>query len=195
MAAVEAGDRDGWLALFADDAIVEDPIGASPLDPEGRGRHGKGEIAAFYDSIVAPNPVRFQIIASYAGGNEVANVGSITTLFDDGSRAIVDGELHELTDFARTGGSGEAKRELARYEQHNIQVIVDRLDDGAGRCSGDRVAAEGAAQAVDQHDARERARLLGGELEDWCKGAKGFFACAEHVEGGIGHQGGLKELA
>ena len=91
MAAVEAGDRDGWLALFADDAIVEDPIGASPLDPEGRGRHGKAEIAAFYDSIVAPNPVRFQIIASYAGGNEVANVGSITTLFDDGSRAIVDG--------------------------------------------------------------------------------------------------------
>jgi ketosteroid isomerase-like protein len=91
MAAVEAGDRDGWLALFADGAVVEDPIGVSPLDPEGKGRHGKDEIAAFYDTIVAPNPVRFQIIASYAAGDEVANVGSITTLFPDGSRAVVDG--------------------------------------------------------------------------------------------------------
>jgi len=91
MAAVEAGDRDGWLALFAEGAVVEDPIGISPLDPEGKGRHGKEEIAAFYDSIVAPNPVRFQIIASYAAGDEVANVGSITTLFPDGSRAVVDG--------------------------------------------------------------------------------------------------------
>ena len=27
MAAVEAGDRDAWLGLFADDAVVEDPIG------------------------------------------------------------------------------------------------------------------------------------------------------------------------
>ena len=70
MAAVEAGDRDGWLALFADDAIVQDPIGPSPLDPEGKGRHGKEEIAAFYDSIIAPNPVRFEIIASYAAGDE-----------------------------------------------------------------------------------------------------------------------------
>jgi ketosteroid isomerase-like protein len=91
MAAVEAGDRDGWLALFAEDAVVEDPIGVSPLDPEGRGRHGQAEIAAFYDEVIAPNPVRFEIIASYAAGDEVANVGAITTLFADGSRAIVDG--------------------------------------------------------------------------------------------------------
>src|SRR5207342_1398639 len=64
MAAVEAADRDGWLALFADGAIVEDPIGVSPLDPEGNGRHGKDEIAAFYDSVVAANPVRFEIASS-----------------------------------------------------------------------------------------------------------------------------------
>ena len=91
MAAVEAGDRNGWLALFADDAIVEDPIGASPLDPTGEGRHGKAAIAAFYDSVVAANPVHFEITASYAGGNEVANVGTITTTFPDGAEAIVDG--------------------------------------------------------------------------------------------------------
>jgi steroid Delta-isomerase len=91
MAAVEAGDRDGWLALFADGAIVEDPIGVSPLDPEGSGRRGKDEIAAFYDTVVAANPVTFAITASYAAGDEVANVGTITTTFADGSRAVVEG--------------------------------------------------------------------------------------------------------
>lgn len=91
MAAVEAGDRDRWLALFADDAVVEDPIGPSPLDATGAGRHGKAAIAEFYDSIVAPNDVAFAITASYVGGHEVANVGTITTTFADGTRAMVEG--------------------------------------------------------------------------------------------------------
>ncbi len=32
-AAVTAGDREGWLGLFADDAFVQDPIGPSRLRP------------------------------------------------------------------------------------------------------------------------------------------------------------------
>lgn len=91
MAAVEAGDRDGWLALYADDAVIEDPIGPSPFDPEGRGHRGKEAVAAFYDTVIAPNPVRFTITASYAAGDEVANVGTVTTTLPDGSRALVDG--------------------------------------------------------------------------------------------------------
>jgi hypothetical protein len=33
--AAMARDKEAWLALFADDAIVEDPIGPSHFDPEG----------------------------------------------------------------------------------------------------------------------------------------------------------------
>jgi len=91
MAAIEAGERDQWLSLFADDAIVEDPIGQSPLDPDGLGRRGKAAIATFYDTVVSANPVGFDIKSSYAAGDEVANVGVITTTFPDGSRAIVEG--------------------------------------------------------------------------------------------------------
>ena len=40
MAAIEGKDRDGWLSLFAEDAVVEDPIGPSMLDPEGLGHRG-----------------------------------------------------------------------------------------------------------------------------------------------------------
>lgn len=91
MAAVEAGDRETWLGLFADDAVIEDPIGPSPLDPEGRGHHGREAIAAFFDTMIAPSQVRFDITSSYAAGNEVANVGTITTTLADGSRVIVEG--------------------------------------------------------------------------------------------------------
>lgn len=91
MAMVQARDREGWLALFADDAIVEDPIGPSPLNPSGEPLRGRDAIAGFYDAVIAPNPVRFDIRASYACGDEVANVGSVVTTFPDGSRAVVDG--------------------------------------------------------------------------------------------------------
>ena len=91
MAAVEAGSRDGWLAQFAADALVEDPIGPSMFDPEGNGHRGHEGIGAFYDAVVSSGEVRFAIRESYAAGNECANVGTITTTFADGSRAVVEG--------------------------------------------------------------------------------------------------------
>jgi steroid delta-isomerase len=90
MAAVEAGDRDAWLALFTDDAVIEDPIGVGPFDPEGTGHRGKAAIAAFWDAAIAPNTIRFVMRDSYASGNEVANVGTITTTLPDGTSVHVD---------------------------------------------------------------------------------------------------------
>lgn len=91
MRAVEVGDRAGWLALFAADAVVEDPIGPSMFDQDGLGHRGAEAIAAFYDNVISSGRVEFTIRESYAGGNECANVGTITTTLPDGSRAIVDG--------------------------------------------------------------------------------------------------------
>ena len=91
MAAVEAGDRDAWLDLFTDDAVVEDPIGPSPLNPEGQGRRGKAAIAGFWDEVISMGQVRFTLRESYACGDECANVGRITTTLPDGNRSFVEG--------------------------------------------------------------------------------------------------------
>ncbi len=73
--AVRRGDRDGWLALFEEDATVEDPVGSSELDPEGRGRRGKAEIARFYDDVISTmERFDYEIERSYQGGDEVAVV-------------------------------------------------------------------------------------------------------------------------
>ena len=92
MAAVEAHDRDAWLALFAEDAVVEDPIGPSAFDPEGGGHRGIEAIAAFYDNVIAVNQsIRFTIHQSILCGDEAANVGIIRITFTGGSAVEVDG--------------------------------------------------------------------------------------------------------
>ncbi|MGV8874894.1 MAG: nuclear transport factor 2 family protein [Rhodococcus sp. (in: high G+C Gram-positive bacteria)] len=80
MDAASGKRRDEWLALFHEDAIVEDPVGVSPLDPSGTGHRGLDAIAAFYDSTVAvADSLGFDIRDSFACGGEVANVGTVFT--------------------------------------------------------------------------------------------------------------------
>ena len=55
---VQAHDREGWLALMADDVVVEDPIGKSVTNPEGTGVRGKDGVAEFYDTNIAANQLR-----------------------------------------------------------------------------------------------------------------------------------------
>ena len=52
---VQAHDREGWLALMADDVVVEDPIGKSVTNPDGTGVRGKDGVAGFYDTNIATN--------------------------------------------------------------------------------------------------------------------------------------------
>ncbi len=89
--AVHQKNKDAWVANFADDAIIEDPIGSPPLDPEGRGHRGKDAIAAFWDKQIGPNRVLFNIERSYAAGNELANVGTVTVVMENGLVTFVDG--------------------------------------------------------------------------------------------------------
>jgi steroid Delta-isomerase len=70
-------DKQAWLDNFADDAIVEDPIGPSHFDPEGNGHRGKEAIAAFYDKAIAPSELQFNFVETFQCGNEEANVGNI----------------------------------------------------------------------------------------------------------------------
>ncbi|NNH73539.1 SnoaL-like domain-containing protein [Nocardia uniformis] len=79
-AAVRARDKDAWVALFAADGIVEDPIGPSFFDPEGVGHRGAEAIAAFWDKAIAQtDSIEFLFEDSFACGREVAFTGRIRT--------------------------------------------------------------------------------------------------------------------
>ena len=78
-----AKDKENWLALFAKDALVQDPIGKSPLDPEGNGHKGIAAIEKFYDTVIANGDIEFTIIESIPCADECANYAQIVNLVGD----------------------------------------------------------------------------------------------------------------
>ena len=72
-----AKDKQKWLDLFAEDAIVQDPIGKSPLDPIGDGHKGKEAIEKFYDTVIANGNIEFNILESIPCADECANFAEI----------------------------------------------------------------------------------------------------------------------
>jgi len=70
-----------------------------------------------------PDDTRFQVLAPVVRGRKGEYDALLKELASQGfTRARVDGELHELSD----------KVTMARYEQHTIEVVVDRLVKKAG---------------------------------------------------------------
>jgi steroid Delta-isomerase len=95
MAAVAEGRKDDWLALLALDAVVEDPVGPSMLDPEGKGHHGHDGISKFWDqNFGAVSRFHFRVTDSFANGPCCANVVAITMwLGDAGTTMTVEGVM------------------------------------------------------------------------------------------------------
>lgn len=60
---VAAHDRDAWLALFARDGVVEDPVGAAP--------NHRDALARFYATFIAGNQIHFEVVADLTAGHEV----------------------------------------------------------------------------------------------------------------------------
>ena len=78
-----AKDKQKWLDLFAEDAIVQDPIGKSPLDPIGDGHKGKEAIEKFYDTVIANGNIEFNILESIPCADECANFAQIVNVVGD----------------------------------------------------------------------------------------------------------------
>jgi steroid delta-isomerase len=89
--AVQSKDREAFVANFAPDALVEDPVGPSPLDPTGLGHRGHAAIGAFWDRIIAPGSVRFAIERAIVCGDEIANIGTIFNRMPDGREIGAEG--------------------------------------------------------------------------------------------------------
>jgi ketosteroid isomerase-like protein len=110
MDAVGRKAKDEWVALFAEDGFVQDPVGRSPLDETGQGHHGHAAIGAFWDATIASiERVEFELHDSFAAGDEVANVATILAHLPGGMvmrtdgvfvyRINPDGLLHSLRAF------------------------------------------------------------------------------------------------
>ena len=71
---VHTHNKAQWLAMFAHDAIIQDPIGPSYLDPAGKGFSTPQEREAFWDNNIAHSNINITVRESYSVANECANL-------------------------------------------------------------------------------------------------------------------------
>ncbi len=85
-----AKEKESWLDLFSNDAVIQDPVGESPLDPTGLGHRGRDAISKFWDMIIAPGNASFTLQSSLPAGDECANVAKVINRMPGGVEINVD---------------------------------------------------------------------------------------------------------
>ena len=100
-----------------------------PHDPETGERLVRQTPQQIVDRVLKiPEGVRFQILAPVVRGRKGTYETLVTDLASQGfSRALIDGEIIDLSEVAGDNEDGTPKLQLERYEMHDISVIVDRL--------------------------------------------------------------------
>ena len=83
---VHSHNKAGWLGLFSEDAIIEDPIGVSPIDEAGKGHRGVAAREAFWENNIANSDIKIVIHQSYAAGLECANIVTLNTILTCGGK-------------------------------------------------------------------------------------------------------------
>ena len=89
----QAHDRDGWLALMADDVVIEDPIGKSVTNPDGDGVKGKEAAGAFFDKNIAPIRLTITCEETFPSSSpdEIAHILVLQFKFEGGFTSEVRG--------------------------------------------------------------------------------------------------------
>ncbi len=100
-----------------------------PHDPETGERLVRQTPQQIVDRVLAlEEGTRFQVLAPVVRGRKGTYDTLVGELAQEGFvRARIDGEVIELADVVGTHDDGTPRLELARYEMHDIEVIVDRL--------------------------------------------------------------------
>ena len=124
--AVAKHDKQAWLYLFADQSVVEDPVGTAPHRSIPSNGPNKGadntQLDKFYDTFIAPNEIEFQdsydIVADGNGMRDVRlQIMSSTGLITD---------VHMYLYMNITSEAGQLK--VARLSAHwDLQGMVMRV--------------------------------------------------------------------
>lgn len=106
-AAVAVHDKTTWLALFASDGLVNDPVGSRP-------HQGREAIDRFYETFIAPNTIVFDVAHDVVCGNTVVRDLIIETTMSTGLK--VDVPTHIRYELVEEGGELRVHRLYAHWE-------------------------------------------------------------------------------
>lgn len=106
-AAVGTHDKDAWVALFAPDGSVEDPVGSRP-------HIGRAAIERFWDTFIGPNGIAFDVAHDVVCGNTVFRDLTIATTMSTGVTLHVP--MHLRYDLAEVDGALKIRVLRAHWE-------------------------------------------------------------------------------
>ena len=101
--------RENWLALFRDDALIEDPVGSPPA-PKAPGTLGR-----FWDTFIAPHEIRFEIRRDHVIGRDVFRDAIIHTRITP--HVAIDVPAYLLYQLDDGAGSGMRVKRMAAHWQ------------------------------------------------------------------------------
>src|SRR5205807_1381842 len=116
---VAVHDRSGWLSLFSDEAVVEDPIGSPPAGK------AEGFLARFWDTFIAPHDIAFEIRRDHFLGHDVFRDALIHTRI--GARIQIDVPAYLLYQLEERDGELRVKRMAAHWQLGNLSLGALRL--------------------------------------------------------------------
>ena len=123
MRAVEEGRRDDWLARFAADARVEDPVGHLPP------MVGRDALAAFWDgAISALASTSFEVRREWEAGDEAMLLATVRLLAANGASADYEGTFNYRLD-----GDGAIVSLRAFWDLPAVAAALTGSDQVAGR--------------------------------------------------------------
>jgi hypothetical protein len=123
-ARVGGHDKAGWLALFATDAVVEDPVGTRPQrrGARPRGPDDDDELGRFYEVFIAPNQIRFDVRAEVVAPPFVARDVRIHTRLPGGHEVEVP--AHIVYEVCAEGGAPKIKHLAAYWELRRVPTLA-----------------------------------------------------------------------
>ncbi len=119
-----AGDKEAWLALYTEDAVVQDPVGVSPMDPSGEGHRGKAAIAAFWDMIIGPAKLDIRVEKRWTSGDYCCCVAQVAR------NDLGDGKVTECDMLARyeVNEEGKITSMAAHWDFDDMMAQLARLE-------------------------------------------------------------------
>ncbi|WP_336081464.1 nuclear transport factor 2 family protein [Nocardia sp. SSK8] len=113
--AVGAHDKAAWVALFAENAQVNDPVGSRP-------HIGAEAISRFYNTFIGPNGIVFRVDRDLVAGRSVVRDLHIETTMSTGATVVVP--MHLRYDLVETSDGWRISRLAAHWE---LAVMIARL--------------------------------------------------------------------
>lgn len=116
---VGAHDKAGWLGIFGGQHVVEDPVGARPVQSEE-----PGSLSRFWDTFIAPNDIEFQVEQDWVDGFDVARDVTIVSTLRPG--VVVRTPAHLLYQTAYEDGVLKVRRMAAHWEPRPVYLQLMR---------------------------------------------------------------------